>query len=300
MSAQVRLVDGVEALLQVRWHADRLPASWSEHVATARPWRALAEAPSDALLVAGIRLPPQEWLSALIEQLPEASRRDVRRVERTLQGLLLGLQPLQDVLPAVLGDVAAYVQFQPPANSTTPEWSAVISSRWTPGDLSPSVASAVDNVLLFAANALAAQANGQSSDAVQTVRSQPLGDGWLRWLAGRAGGVPAYWAGPGGVTLGTSPEVVSRQVSAAAAAKDASPRAMPDLSEAQWFLWADLRRLRTVPLYVMASLAARDREPKQTAVLELVLWFDALTVSGTWARDEWRLHATATVERASP
>lgn len=144
---------------------------------------------------------------------------DLRRVRRVGQGLLLGFDPLSDLLPALGPNWLAYSVPRSSAEAADFPVDALVAVELHPETVSatpatepgtvpqPSMQDALDNVLLTGLNLLAAEHNSRTSGPVAVVRHKAVGEGTIRWAEPVSKFRPAYAVSNNFVLVASSPEL---------------------------------------------------------------------------------------------
>lgn len=251
VTATVVLTDGVAAEVALTFEPDKLPDEWSQFVLASSGRPAILErAPDDAVLVAGGRLQPAWLIERFTAALPENQRRDWRRAERVLRGLLLGRDPWKEIAPELLHDWGFVLTGADSRASQTP-WRAALVAQFAvrpqaAADPSqPTTRAALQNALQFALNLLAVQENLKSSERPPE---------WVRQAQEtltllRGAPVPIVTSVSDSQVVAATDPLLAAAVSAAApSAPPPNPRlnaaAGRTFTDVALFAWVDAARLR--------------------------------------------------------
>jgi len=170
--------------------------------------------PSDALLLAGSVFDTRGLSEAVLAIIPDeqALPNDVRQTYRVLEGLLLGLDPLRDVLPSLGPAFVACVIPRPSEESVTFPADVMIAlqlQRSAAESAHPGKAgltAAFDNALLTGLNVAASIHNARTGKELSTVHQRTIGTSVVHWAAPVAIFAPAYAVTAESLVLASSPE----------------------------------------------------------------------------------------------
>jgi hypothetical protein len=199
------------------------PEWWNQWVGLAATQRLpLNRIPSDALLALSGQFSSDALQTLVRKALPrdEELPAGVKKVHRVSQGLLLGLDPLADVLPALGPNWLAYCVSRSVAEANDfpvdalialdlrPEESEAASALLETGDVPrPSLQDSIDNALLTGLNLLAAEHNSRTTGPVAVLRHKALSEGTIRWAEPVSRFRPAYAVSNNFLLLASSPEL---------------------------------------------------------------------------------------------
>ncbi len=200
-------------------------------------------------------------VKAFEELLSPRERRDWQSGRRVLTGLLLGLDPFDQLLPACRGRWEALVLSAASRPEPTLPFDVVVRLPVDPertvdaAGRQLTLRQAVDNALLTAGNLLATLQNARSDKAVAYLRSERFGPTQLHWLENFAYGQPAYAWHSSSLLLATSRAALRRVLEAGSspaggrAATEQKQSALPAAARrvpagADQVVLADLRQLR--------------------------------------------------------
>ena len=199
------------------------PEWWNQWVGLATTQRLpLNRIPSDALLALSGQFSSDALQTLIRKALPrdEELPAGVKKVHRVSQGLLLGLDPLTDVLPALGPNWLAFSVSRSSAETNDfpvdalialdlrPEESEAASGRPEPdGVPRPSLQDSIDNALLTGLNLLAAEHNSRTTGPVAVLRHKAVAEGTIRWAEPVSRFRPAYAVSNNFLLLASSPEL---------------------------------------------------------------------------------------------
>lgn len=192
------------------------PDWWQQWVAVASHDRSfLDRLPSNAVLAMSGQFSSKGVADAFRRTLQGQSRlpKDLVQVRRVAQGLLLGLDPLNDVLPA-LGPswVTCVVSRNPEEGSATfpADWlfAVELAPRAPENRTLVSTESALDNSLSVGLGILAAVHNAKATGKrISVVKTLDVDDGTIRYADPVAFFQPAFGIAKGQLVLATTPEL---------------------------------------------------------------------------------------------
>lgn len=170
-----------------------------------------------------------ESLQALIRNiLPNEGElsADARRVRRVSKGLLLGLDPLNGLLPALGPNWLVYCVPRPPTEAKDFPVDALIALDLRPelagsaddpaADTQPSMQDGLDNALLTGLNLLAAEHNSRTTGPVAVLRHKAVAEGTIRWAEPVSRFRPAYAVSNRYLLVASSPELCEQFLTNAA------------------------------------------------------------------------------------
>lgn len=170
--------------------------------------------PSEALLMAGSVFDTRGLSEAILAVVPDEQTlpNDVRQAYRVLEGLLLGLDPLRDVLPSLGPAFVACVIPRPSEEPVTFPADVMIAlqlQRSAAESAQPGKAgltAAFDNALLTGLNVAASIHNARTGKELSTVHQRTIGASVVHWAAPVAIFAPAYAVTAESLVLASSPE----------------------------------------------------------------------------------------------
>ena len=219
------------------------PEWWSQWVGLATTQRLpLNRIPSDALLALSGQFSSDALQTLIRKALPrdKEAPADIRKVHRVSQGLLLGLDPLADVLPALGPNWLAYCVSRSSAETNDfpvdalvaldlrPEESEAASAPPQPGDAPrPSLQDSLDNALLTGLNLLAAEHNSRTTGPVAVLRHKAVAEGTIRWAEPVSRFRPAYAVSNNHLLVASSPELCEQFLTNASSRSSSQSTAEP-------------------------------------------------------------------------
>ncbi|MBI1310524.1 hypothetical protein GC176_04385 [bacterium] len=203
------------------------PDWWNGWVGLATTQRLpLNRIPQNALLALSGQFSSNSLQTLIRKSLPSDGELpvDARRVWRVSQGLLLGLDPLTDLLPALGPNWLAYCVPRPTAESSDFPVDALIALDLRPEESNasstppvepgtvpqPSLQDALDNALLTGLNLLAAEHNSRTTGPVAVLRHKAVAEGTIRWAEPVSRFRPAYAVSNNFLLVASSPELCER------------------------------------------------------------------------------------------
>jgi hypothetical protein len=214
----------------VDYDSQGTPEWWQQWVGLATTQRLpLNRIPNDALLALSGQF-SSDALQALVRKAVPTDGQlsgDARKVRRVSQGLLLGLDPLTDLLPALGPNWLAYCVPRSAAEAHDFPVDALIAldlqpdespaaARPEPGETPrPSMQDSLDNALLTGLNLLAAEHNSRTSGPVAVLRHHAVAEGTIRWAAPVSRFRPAYAVSNNFLLVASSPELCEQFLEAA-------------------------------------------------------------------------------------
>lgn len=207
----------------------------------------LEQIPADALFAMCGQFSADSLKMLIRQQFSDGNEipNDVQRVRRVGQGLLLGLDPYADVLPAMGPDWLAFCVPRPGAASGDFPVDAIIALELRPSAVSvPNdsesshagrLTDALDNALLTGLNLLAAEHNSRTRGSVAVIRHRPVADGLIRWAEPVARFRPAYAVSSRYLLIASSPDLCERFLAREAAAGSVSRPASEEEDPVQWW-----------------------------------------------------------------
>ncbi len=161
-----------------------------------------------ALLAAAGRLNGGSVMEVFqIAQAQQPLSNEAERTLRILTGVLMGLDPVEDVLPQLGPRWSAQVLPRLDGKDEGVPIDAVVSIELNPRprEGQPSVDRALDNALATALNMVAAMQNSKKTKSIAVVQQKPLGAATLRWVGPIGWLQPSVLVTPKEVVLATSP-----------------------------------------------------------------------------------------------
>ncbi len=248
------------------------PEWWNQWVGQATTQRLpLNRIPGDALLALSGQFSSDALQTLIRKTLPRDKERPagVKKVHRVSQGLLLGLDPLTDVLSALGPNWLAYCVPRSSAEANDFPVDALIALDLRPDEMLsaalpkaseaslPSLQNSLDNALLTGLNLLAAEHNSRTTGPVAVLRHKAVSEGTIRWAEPVSRFRPAYAVSNNFLLLASSPELceqfLTNASSRSSSSSEVSPKTPSEPTEyglarstiarqilkehREWFLW---------------------------------------------------------------
>ncbi len=248
--------------------------------------------------VASLGLDFAALVEAVHDLVPEAERPALANVRQLLQGVLLGRDPLTDLVPRLKPGVLLALEVEPD-RAIRPRFPVVGTVGWSDDPGSAPLAGPVENGLrtLMALHAL--DPKGRADHL--RVESRLVGESKVTLLTDGANAIFSGRVNPGRLILGTSPEAVARSGTGPVPATLAEIHAS-ELANASTFMIVDLPRLvgevRALRAPIARELAGRSKRPVADAdrdlgdLLAFADLFRAATFRSTTAPDATEIRRT--------
>jgi|GEM_PF-1246210 len=260
----------------VDYDSQGTPEWWQQWVGLATTQRLpLNRIPNEALLALSGQFSPDALQTLVRKAVPTDGQLpgDARKVRRVSQGLLLGLDPLTDLLPALGPNWLAYCVPRSAAEANDFPVDALIALDLQPEESPaaarsesgetprPSLQDSLDNALLTGLNLLAAEHNSRTNGPVAVLRHKAVAEGTIRWAEPVSRFRPAYAVSNNFLLVASSPELceqflessASRSASRSAAQEHAAEKTETEPTQyglarstiarqilkehREWFLW---------------------------------------------------------------
>ena len=254
--------------------------------------------PSSAIAVVSSNLDFEAFREAARELTPDDVRPSLDNIRLGLQGILLGRDPVTEVLPRLGPGTLLYLDVEP-KRGVRPHFSLVGVVGWSDPPGADDLAAPIDNALrtafaFYALDPKRATAHLRVQDqAIGDVRLTELTDGLKVWLA--------YRADRNRLVVGNSPDAVARFATGQPPSTLSAVRSKY-FPEAETFAIVDIERLSqeigALQGPIARGLAARSKRPVASVdrdlalVLTVARLFQAATFTSTASRDASEIHRT--------
>ncbi len=313
LAGSLRFDEGLALDVVAELDRERLPVGWTPLVQSSQTTtRGADRIPGDALLAIAGRVDVRPLVQTWLATNPEAQSKDFARGRRVLRSLLMGRDPFDDVLPAVLSDVTLLASARHDAAAGTAPFELLGLLTWKPEvEAAPSaehlpLEGSLDNALQFGLNFAAGYFAHERPEANVIVGAETTGETTVRWLKDLAPWDPAYGIAPhrllvsssrAGLMRGlTEPASISAEARRSSRLAAHEQRFFPAMTQIVWFDSVQTREaLGRHSDWIATTLSQRSPEskPKITSRLahlgEIFRLFDAAFLAGRLSDDHVRV-----------